>query len=74
MYLKNNHGVINDSFDDLGDLSMMSKSGGLKPKAVAGKPSVTKFTHNNCTGITASGKPKAAVKKIHTPFCGEEQK
>jgi hypothetical protein len=68
MYLKNNHGVINDSFDDLGGLSIMSKSGGLKPKAVAGKPSVTKLTHNSCTGIKASGKPKAAVKKIHTTY------
>ena len=46
----------------------MSRSGGLKPRAVAGRPSVTKFTHNNCTGISASGRPKAAVKKIHTTW------
>lgn len=68
MYLKNNHGVIRLSFDDLGCLSIMSKSGGLKPKAVAGRPSVTKFTHKSCTGINDSGKPNAAVKKMHTTF------
>ena len=43
---------------------MMSRSGGLKPKAVAGKPSVTRLTHSNWTGMRASGKPRAAVKKI----------
>ena len=43
---------------------MMSRSGGLKPKAVAGKPSVTRLTQSNWTGIKASGKPSAAVKKI----------
>ena len=42
----------------------MSRSGGLKPKAVAGGPSVTKFTQRSCTGIKPSGKPNAAVKKI----------
>ncbi len=68
MYLKNNQAVIKDSLDDLGGLSMMSKSGGLKPKAVAGKPSVTKLTHKSWTGIKASGKPKAAVKKMHTTY------
>lgn len=47
---------------------MISKSGGLKPNAVAGKPSVTKLTHKSCTGIKASGKPKAAVKKIQTTY------
>ena len=35
---------------------MMSSSGGLKPKAVAGGPSVTRFTHSSCTGtMTADG-------------------
>lgn len=54
---------------------MMSRSGGLNPRAVAGSPSVTKFTHSSCTGIRASGSPKAAVKKIlpeeggHTLIC-----
>lgn len=43
---------------------MMSKSGGLKPRAVAGKPSVTRFTQSSWTGISASGIPSAAVRKI----------
>jgi len=43
---------------------MISRSGGLKPRAVAGKPSVTRLTHSNWTGIKASGIPKAAVRKI----------
>jgi hypothetical protein len=30
---------------------MMSRSGLLKPNAVAGGPSVTKLTHSSCTGI-----------------------
>ena len=47
-----------------GGRSMMSRSGGLKPRAVAGSPSVTKFTHSSCTGIKASGSPKAAVRKM----------
>lgn len=38
---KNNHPEIKPSSALRGGLSMMSKSGGLKPKAVAGKPSVT---------------------------------
>ena len=48
----------------LGGFSMMSKSGGLKPNAVAGRPSVTRLTHRSCTGMRASGRPRAAVKKI----------
>lgn len=47
-----------------GYLSMMSRSGGLKPSAVAGSPSVTRFTHSSCTGMRASGKPRMAVRKI----------
>ena len=66
IYRKNNHGVINDSFALRGGRSIISKSGGLKPSAVAGKPSVTKFTQSNWTGINDSGKPSAAVKKIQT--------
>ena len=31
----------------LGGFFMISLSGGLKPKAVAGGPSVTKLTHNS---------------------------
>lgn len=43
---------------------MMSRSGGLKPSAVAGRPSVTRFTHSSCTGIRASGRPRMAVRKM----------
>lgn len=32
-------------------------SGGLKPKAVAGGPSVTRLTHNKCSGVNGSGRP-----------------
>jgi len=46
---------------------MMSRSGGLKPRAVAGRPSVTKLTQSSWTGIRASGRPKAAVRKILYP-------
>ena len=44
----------------------MSGSGALKLRAVAGRPSVTKLTQSNWTGIRASGKPRAAVRKIQT--------
>ena len=40
-----------------GRLVIMSLSGGLKLSAVAGRPSVTRFTHNSCTGFSTSGKP-----------------
>lgn len=36
---------------------MISLSGGLNPKAVAGSPSVTRFTHKSCTGFKTSGIP-----------------
>ena len=45
---------------------MISLSGLLNPSAVAGKPSVTKFTHKSCTGHKVSGMPNAAAMKIHT--------
>lgn len=38
--------------------------GGLNPSAVAGGPSVTRFTQSSCTGMSPSGSPKAAVKKM----------
>lgn len=47
-------------------LSIISRSGGLKESAVAGKPSVTKLTQRSWTGIRASGTPNAAAKKIDT--------
>lgn len=43
---------------------MMSTSGGLNPRAVAGRPSVTRLTQSSWTGIRASGIPRAAVRKI----------
>lgn len=64
MYLKKSHPVIRPSLEFLGGFFMMSRSGGLNPRAVAGKPSVTKLTHNSWTGIRASGIPRAAVRKI----------
>lgn len=68
MYRKNSQGVIRDSFAFRGGRSMISRSGGLKPRAVAGKPSVTRLTHNSCTGINDSGKPRAAVRKMQTTY------
>ena len=47
-------------------LSIISKSGGLKESAVAGKPSVTRLTQRSWTGMRASGTPNAAAKKIET--------
>jgi hypothetical protein len=43
---------------------MISLSGGLKPKAVAGGPSVTRLTQRSCTGIRPSGIPKADVRNM----------
>jgi hypothetical protein len=48
----------------LGGFFMMSLSGGLKPSAVAGGPSVTRFTQRSCTGISPSGMPRAEVRKM----------
>ena len=48
----------------LGFYRITSLSGGLKPRAVAGKPSVTRFTHKSYTELKDSGMPSAAVKKI----------
>lgn len=64
MYLKKSQPEMSDSSALRGGLSMMSRSGGLKPRAVAGRPSVTRFTHSSCTGIRASGRPSAAVRKM----------
>jgi hypothetical protein len=36
----------------------------LKLSAVAGGPSVMRFTHSSCTGIRASGIPRAAVRNM----------
>lgn len=63
-YLQKSQPEISGSLGERGGRDMMSRSGGLKPRAVAGKPSVTRLTHSNWTGIRASGIPKAAVRKI----------
>ena len=57
---------MSGSLGDLGFCFIISGSGGLNPSAVAGKPSVTKLTHSSCTGIRASGIPRAAVRKMLT--------
>ena len=43
---------------------MMSLSGGLNPKAVAGGPSVTRLTQRSWTGMRPAGTPKAVVKNM----------
>lgn len=43
---------------------MASGSGGLKPSAVAGGPSVTRLTHSRCSGVSGSGRPRRVAKKI----------
>jgi len=43
---------------------MIEWSAGLNPRAVAGRLSVTKFTHKSCTGISASGIPRRTVKNM----------
>ena len=52
------------SLAERGALLMISRSGGLNPRAVAGRPSVTRLTQRSWTGIKASGIPRAAVRKI----------
>ena len=53
---------------------MMSTSGGLKPRAVAGRPSVTRLTQRSWTGMRASGRPRAAVRKILSSIRSEKEK
>lgn len=48
----------------LGGFFMTCASGGLNDKAVAGKPSVTRLTHNNYKLFMPSGSPATAVIKI----------
>lgn len=47
MYLKKVNPLIKGSEWDLGGFNITSVSGGLKDKAVAGRPSVAKFTHKS---------------------------
>ena len=64
MYRKKTHGVMSWSSARRGGRFMMSASGGLKPRAVAGGPSVTRLTQRSWTGIRPSGRPRSAVRKI----------
>jgi len=64
MYRKRTQELIKGSLLFLGGLCMISTSAGLKPRAVAGRPSVTKLTQRSWTGIRHSGIPNAAVKKM----------
>jgi len=59
-----NHLVTNGSLLLRGGVFITAWSGLLKPRAVAGRPSVTKLTHKSWTGIKASGIPSNTVKKI----------
>lgn len=73
-YLKKSQPEMSGSLGLRGGLSMMSKSGGLKPRAVAGRPSVTRLTHSSWTGIKASGRPRMAVRKMLQTDTGETHK
>ena len=55
---------MRSSFYFLGGFFMMSMSGGLNPRAVAGGPSVTRLTQRSYTEENPSGIPSIAVKKI----------
>ena len=60
----NNHFPTNGSRLFLGGTRMIEWSAGLNPRAVAGRLSVTKFTHRSCTGMSASGIPRRTVKNM----------
>lgn len=64
MYLNRTQPLISESSDLLGGCYIILRSGGLNPKAVAGKPSVTRLTHKSCTDENPSGIPSRAVKKM----------
>ena len=65
-YLKNIFYVIIGSFVYLGGFLITSGSGGLNDKAVAGGPSVTKFTQSNYTELKPSGNPNNTEMNIET--------
>ena len=44
----------------------MSGSGGLKERAVAGRPSVTKLTQRSWMELNPSGMPRIDVRKMET--------
>ncbi len=45
------------SLGSRGGRSMMSGSGGSTPRAMAGRPSVTRFTHKIWMAVSGSGRP-----------------
>jgi hypothetical protein len=49
-----------------GGCRIASRSGGLNPRAIAGGPSVTKFTQSSWTGMSASGTPMALTRNTQT--------
>ena len=63
-YLVAIHFVMIGSLDDRGFCDIMPGAGGLKPRAVAGGPSVTKFTQRRCIALKGSGKPHIAESSI----------
>lgn len=66
IYLTKSHLSTIGSSDRRGRRCMMSCSGLLKPRAVAGRPSVTKLTQSSWTGHSVSGRPNAAAIKMQT--------
>jgi hypothetical protein len=64
MYRNRIQGLIKESSLLRGGFFIISLSGGLNPKAVAGGPSVTRLTHKSCTGMRPSGIPKADVRNM----------
>ena len=63
-YLVKSHFVIIGSLVGRGGKFIRFGDGGLKPSAVAGGPSVTRFTHNKCIAVNGSGKPRSVAKNI----------
>ena len=63
MYRKKSHPEIRGSLAEQGGLFMMSMSAGLKPRAVAGSPSVTRLTHRyQCFWHTESSSQEDTAK------------
>mmetsp|Transcript_6393 Transcript_6393/g.17700 ORF Transcript_6393/g.17700 Transcript_6393/m.17700 type:complete len:234 (-) Transcript_6393:2388-3089(-) len=65
-YRMKSHPSTMPSLELLGGFFMMSESGLLNPMAVAGRPSVTRFTQSNCTGFKHSGMPRIAAENMAT--------
>src|SRR5699024_4083219 len=59
-WVQNNQGY----YWDEGGCFITSSAGGSNPKAIAGSPSVTKFTHKIWTGTNGSGKDNNIANSI----------